>query len=193
MKVMVRLPREERRSEFDVEELRLRAPSGALVPLSRIAHFQRGRAPTTIKREEGKRIVNVSATLSSGARSARPVLESLRKDALPKLQKSYPRLEVKLVGQQRAQREAFKSLRQNFGLALFVIFALLAVPFKSYTQPLIVMAAIPFGIVGAIFGHLVMGFSLSIISMFGIIALSGVVVNDSLVLIDAANRAQRGG
>jgi multidrug efflux pump subunit AcrB len=98
---------------------------------------------------------------------------------------------IEMVGQQREQKETFKALGRGYILALFLIYALLAVPFRSYVQPVIIMGVIPFGFVGAIWGHAVMGYGLSLMSMFGLVALSGVVVNDSLVLIDATNKARR--
>jgi multidrug efflux pump subunit AcrB len=188
VRVMVRLPEAERQSEHDLERLEIRTPAGGHVPLGAVTRFERGRAPTEIQREDGKRIVAVEAELRPGVASPREVLASLSAEILPGLRERYPGLTVSMVGQQREQGEAFQSLGKNFVIALFVIFALLAVPFKSYAQPLIVMSAIPFGFVGAVFGHVVMGYGLSIMSVFGIIALSGVVVNDSLVLIDATNR-----
>ena len=193
VKVIVRLPKRQRKSESDLDALRIRTPRGGLVPLRNVAALERGRAPTTIKREAGKRIVNVTAQLAAGVPSPRPVITSLKADVLPKIKKKYPGLSAKFVGSQRNQNESLKSLGQNFFFALFVIYALLAIPFKSYIQPAIVMAAIPFGFVGAIAGHMLMGFEMSIISAMGVIALSGVVVNDSLVLIDAANRARNEG
>ncbi len=193
LRVMVRLPEDERLSEFDVEQLRIKAPTGVFVPLGSVASFERTRAPTTIERESGQRTVNVRAELSASARSSQDVVADLKAKVLPALQAKHPNLRVALVGEQREQNESLSSLGGNFGIALFVIYALLAVPFRSYTQPLIIMSAIPFGVVGAVMGHLVMGFELSIISMMGIIALAGVVVNDSLVLIDAANVFRKNG
>jgi multidrug efflux pump subunit AcrB len=187
VRVMVRLPESQRRSEYDVEELLIRTPAGGRVPLSYVASFERGRSPTVIRREDGKRVVNVSAELAAGARSPREVLDSLQAEVLPRLQAEFPGLKAGLVGQQREQAEVFRSLGQNFLLALLAIYALLAVPFKSYIQPLIIMSAIPFGFVGAVGGHILMGYGMSVISMLGVVALSGVVVNDSLVLIDATN------
>jgi multidrug efflux pump subunit AcrB len=193
LKVMVRLPEAQRRSEFDLEQLQIRTPDGGFVPLLEVASFDRGRAPTSIQREEGRRKVNVAADLAPGVASSRDVLSAVTTSELPALQERYPGLTAELAGQQREQAESFAALGQNYVLALFVIFALLAVPFRSYTQPLIIMSAIPFGFIGAVMGHLLMGYAMSLISMFGIIALSGVVVNDSLVLIDAANQARREG
>ena len=193
LKVMVRLPEAQRRSEFDLEQLLIRTPQGGYVPLPEVADFTRGRAPTSIQRDEGRRKINVSAELAPGVASSRDVLAAVTGEDLPGLLRKYPGLSAELVGQQRSQTESFDALGKNYLLALFAIYALLAIPFRSYTQPLIIMSAIPFGFIGAVFGHLVMGYSLSLISMFGIIALSGVVVNDSLVLIDAANQARARG
>jgi len=193
MKVMVRLPEHERVSEYDVEQLRIKAPTGAFVPIGSVAAFERSRAPTTIERESGQRTVNVKAELSATAKSSQNVVKALNTEVFPELRKKYPDLKVDLVGEQRSQEESMLALRDNFLIALFVIYALLAIPFRSYVQPIIIMSAIPFGIVGAVMGHFVMGFELSIISMMGIIALSGVVVNDSLVLIDAANDYRKEG
>ncbi len=193
LKVMVRLPERQRRSEFDLEQFQVRTPAGSLVPLNYVADFDRGRAPTKIRRESGRRIVNVSAELASGTRSSREILDSLTTGFLPRLRDRFPGLDVTFVGQQREQKETFSSLGRNFLLIQFVIFAMLAVPFKSYIQPIVVMSAIPFGIVGALLGHVVMGYAVGLISIMGIVALTGVVVNDSLVLIDTANRLRAQG
>jgi multidrug efflux pump subunit AcrB len=189
IRVMVRFPKKNRRSEFDIENMLIRSPLGGQVPLSYVASFDRDNAPTVILREEGKRVVNVKAELKPGVESPTEVISELKKSTIPKLISDYPGLKWDMAGQQREQRESFKALGMNFVLALFIMFMLIAIPFKSYIQPIIIMFAIPFGFVGAIFGHVLMGYSLSVISMFGIVALAGVVVNDSLILIDAANKA----
>ncbi len=188
LKVMVRLPEEQRRSEFDLEALQIRTPAGGFVPLGQVAEFERNRAPTTIDREDGRRVVAVTAALAAGIKSSSNVLAEVNEQIVPRLKAQYPGLEAGMVGEQREQGEVFKSLGPNFILALFVIYSLLAIPLKSYVQPLVIMSAIPFGFVGAILGHLVMGYELSFVSALGIIALAGVVVNDSLVLIDTTNR-----
>jgi multidrug efflux pump subunit AcrB len=193
VKVRVRLPEEQRSSEYDLEQLTVGTPSGNFVPLTYAADFKRGQAPTAITREDGSRNVNVSGELKTGVQSPRPVLESLERDVFPELGAKYPGLSMRLVGQQRERAESFASLGPNFLFALFVIFALLAVPFKSYIQPVVVMTAIPFGVLGAVLGHMLMGYELSFISVLGIIALSGVVVNDSLVLVDAINQYRKRG
>lgn len=188
VRVMVRLPKEERRSLYDLDRLQVRTPAGGFTPLSDVAAVTRTRAATTIEREDGRRITNVSADLAPGARSPERVLAELQDRHLPELLQRHPGLTARFAGEQEAQNEALDSLFQNFLLALLAIYALLAIPFRSYVQPAIIMSAIPFGFVGALWGHLAMGFELSVISLMGVVALSGVVVNDSLVLIDAANR-----
>ncbi|MCB9666247.1 MAG: efflux RND transporter permease subunit [Alphaproteobacteria bacterium] len=192
LKVMVRLTDAQRTSEYDLEELDVRTPRGAWVPVASVAEVVRSQAPTQITRESGRRVVDVVAELAPGTKSSRPVLEDLEATVLPALRERHPGLTTRFAGEQESQNESLSSLGRNFLFALFVMFALLAIPFKSYVQPVIIMAAIPFGFVGAVGGHLLMGFELSIISAMGIIALSGVVVNDSLVLIDAANTYRRG-
>ena len=192
VKVMVRRPEDERVSEENLDELMLRTPAGTEVPLREVVDATRGRAYTTIDRREGRRVVEVTANVSP-RQKAGEVITGLEQYELPALLDKYPRLTYSFEGRQADMRDSMASLKAGFALALFAIFGLLAIPFRSYMQPLIIMTSIPFGIIGAIFGHLLMGFSLSIISMFGVVALSGVVVNDALVLVDAANRIRRGG
>ncbi len=193
LRVMVRLPERERQSEHDLSRFLIRTGGGGDVPLGYVASFDRSTSPTTIRREDGQRQVTVSGELAEGVSSSREVVEDLGAGTFETLRSKYPGLSLDLVGLQREQQEAFASLGPNYVFALFVIFALLAIPFRSYLQPAIIMAVIPFGIVGAVAGHVVMGYGLSIMSVFGIIALSGVVVNDSLVLIDATNRERDAG
>ena len=193
LKVMVRLPERQRNSEADLEALKIQTPGGSSVPLGAVAQFERTQAPTTITRSEGRRVVNVRAELAPGVRSPQAVLESLNGGILEALTEKYPGLSLEFAGSQREQAETFGSLGPNYLIALFVIYALLAIPFRSYVQPLIIMAAIPFGFVGAVFGHWLMTYELSIISFMGLIALTGVVINDSLVLMDAINAHRREG
>ena len=192
IRVMVRLPESERVSEYNLEELIIRTPSGAEVPLRQVVNVKRGRAYTNITRRGGRRVVTVSADVVPPDQ-ANQILDSIKADTLPKLTKKYSGLRYSFEGKQADMRESMKSLFTGLGLAMLVIFGLLAIPFRSYTQPVIVMVSIPFGIVGAVIGHMLMGYSLSIMSMFGVVALSGVVVNDSLVLIDFANRMKKAG
>ena len=192
VKVMVRLPEEERISEFNLEELILRSPGGMEVPLREAVTVKRGRAYTEIGRRAGRRVITVTADVDP-PHQAGLILNAIKGDALPALMKKYPGLNYSFEGKQADISESMDNLVRGLLLAMIVIFALLAVPFRSYTQPALVMLAIPFGIVGAVIGHLIMGYSLSVMSMLGVVALSGVVVNDSLVLIDYANRMRKKG
>ncbi|MBW2367720.1 MAG: efflux RND transporter permease subunit [Deltaproteobacteria bacterium] len=192
VKVMVRLPKSERKSEYSLEEMILRSPAGKEIALREAVSLSRGRAYTTIDRRKGRRVVTVTADARPRSQAGQ-ILQSLQADTLPGLKQKYPGLTFSFEGRQADRRESMQSLIKGLMYALLVIYAMLAVPFNSYIQPMIIMICIPFGIVGAIIGHLIMGYSLSVISMFGVVALSGVVVNDSLVLIDFANRRRRNG
>jgi len=192
VKVMVRLPESERASEYNLEQLLIRSPAGGEIELPEAARIVRGRAYTEIERSQGRRVMNVTAELVPGEGDIATVLAALQKDVLPGILARHPGLGYSLEGEEREWRDSMSSLGRGFILAMIVIFGMLAVPLKSYIQPIIVMAAIPFGIVGAVIGHMVMGFSLSLVSMMGIVALSGVVVNDSLVLVHATNRYREG-
>ena len=192
VKIMVRLPREERISEFHLEEMILRTPDGGEVPLVEAVTLERGRADTTIERRNGRRVVTVSADVRPRSQAAQ-VTEVLNSDTIPALSARYPGLSFSYEGRMADRTESIQSLIRGLLIALIIIYAMLAIPLNSYIQPLIIMLAIPFGLVGAVIGHLIMGYSLSVLSLFGIVALSGVVVNDSLVLIDFANRRRKKG
>ncbi|WDP91454.1 MAG: efflux RND transporter permease subunit [Desulfobacter sp.] len=189
--VRVRLSREERISESTFEELVLQAPEGEILLRDAVQTYS-GRAYTTIKRTNGKREILVTANVRPPSQ-AENVLQDMKKDILPQLVKTYPGLSYSFKGRQADIRESITALIKGLCMALFCVFALLAIPFKSYFQPLIIMFCIPFGMIGAIAGHVIMGYSLSLMSLFGLVAMSGVVVNDSLVLIDFANRRVREG
>ena len=192
IKVMVRLPEEERISGYSIDELMIRTPQGTKVPLREIASVKYGRSYTSIDRRNGRRVVQVGADVSPRSKS-NEVLNDVKATAMPKLAANYPGLSYSFEGRTAAMAESMSSLQVTFLMAMLAIYAMLAIPFQSYSQPLIVMVSIPYGIIGAFLGHLIMGYDLSIISMFGIVALSGVVVNDSLIMIDAANRLKRKG
>lgn len=185
--VRVRLPEEQRLSEFDIETMLISTPAGTFVPLADIADIQRGRAYTSITRRDGRRTVMVNADVDPIGESTK-VMAALNARVLPKLARTFPGLTYGYEGRESERKESMTSLMQGFIFSLMAIYFLLAIPFRSYIQPAIVMVAIPFGIVGAVLGHLLMGYNLSLMSMMGIIALSGIVVNDSLVLIDYANK-----
>ena len=190
IKVMVRLPKNERSSEHNVEDLMIRTPDGIEVPLREVANFTRGRAYTTIDRRNGRTIVNVTADVTPQSRAGE-IIRSLIQNELPALMAEYPGLAYSFEGKQADQRESLGNLQVGFLLSLLVIYAMLAIPFRSYLQPLIVMVSIPFGIVGAVLGHIIMGYTLSVVSLLGIVALAGVVINDSLVLIELANKLRK--
>ncbi len=188
---MVRYPEAERTSLWDFEAMRIRTPQGGEIPLAQAAWVEEGRGFSVINRTDRKRVINVTATVDSREGNAGEILADLQRGILAELARDYPGLSFDLEGEERERRESLGSMKSGFSLALFAIFALLAIPFRSYTQPLIIMAVIPFGIVGAILGHLIMGFNLSMLSLFGIVALTGVVVNNSLLLIDRINTNRR--
>jgi multidrug efflux pump subunit AcrB len=185
--VRVRLPESERSSEFNIENLMLKTPAGTFVPLFEVAEVTRGRAYTTINRREARRTVSVSAGVEPISETGQ-ILATLNSQILPELAQDFPGLTYGYQGRQARMKESTGGLANGFIMAMIAIYFLLAIPFRSYSQPMVVMLAIPFGVVGAVLGHLIMGYSLSLMSMMGIVALSGVVVNDSLVLIDYANR-----
>jgi multidrug efflux pump subunit AcrB len=185
--VRVRLPEEERSRASDIENLLVRTPAGRDVPLREIATLRSNRAYTTITRREGRRTVSVKANVEPVGETGQ-VQATLNETVLPQLLADFPGLSAGYEGRQADMKESSKAMFQGMLFALGAIYFLLAIPFKSYTQPLIVMLTIPFGIVGAVLGHMMMGYTLSIISVMGMIALSGVSVNDALILIEYANR-----
>ena len=185
--VRVRLPEAERSSEYAIENLNIRTPDGMFVPLLEVAEIRRGRAFSGINRRNARRTVTVGAGVEPLDETSQ-VMTTLNRSIMPQLVQDFPGLTYGYEGRQASMKESASGLFAGFGIALMAIYFLLAIPFRSYIQPLIVMLAIPFGIVGAILGHLLMGYSISLMSMMGIVALSGVVVNDSLILIDYANR-----
>ncbi|MEN8255004.1 MAG: efflux RND transporter permease subunit [Verrucomicrobiota bacterium] len=192
IKVMMRLPEAERKTEFSLETMILRTPAGAEVPLLDVVDVKRGRAYTSINRRDGRRTITVSANVTPKSQASQ-VLADLKQAALADLKQKHPGLTYSFEGRQADQRESVSGLIRGLLGAIVLIYIILAIPFKSYSQPMIIMVSIPFGIVGAVIGHLVMGYSLSVISIFGIVALSGVVVNDSLVLIDFFNQKRNEG
>lgn len=190
VKVLVRLPEDERSTLRTVEELVLRTPNGGEIPLREAATVEQGRAYTRIERRDGRRTLSVTADVDENVSNANKILAEVREKELPALLSKYPGLAYSLEGEQADQRDTFRALGVGFALAMLVVYGLLAVPFRSYWQPVIVMMSIPFGLIGAVIGHFLLGYGLSMISIFGLIALAGVVVNDSLVLVVTANEAR---
>ena len=193
LRVYVRRPLEERQSEDHIETMILRTPGGGEVPLSQAASIQRSRGHVTIQREGGQRIVEVTAAVDDAETTGNEVMATLRAGPLDELVQSYPGLGWSVSGEQAEQEEALDQLIFAMLLALFTIYILLAFTFRSYIQPLIIMIIIPFGCIGAIVGHLLMGATLSFMSVMGMIALSGIVVNVSLILLATANHYIRQG
>lgn len=187
VKVMVRYPQEERYSLSDLQNLNIRTPGGASIPLSEVADVDIGKGTSKISRVDRKRILNVTADLDKDKADATAINAEMN-EWLTTLLKDYPGVRFDPEGEQREQREFGQSLQMGFGIALLMIYVLLAIPLQSYTQPLMVMIVIPFSIIGALGGHMIMGIDLSISSIMGLLALIGVVVNDSLVLVDFTNK-----
>ena len=187
VRVMVRYPEAERDSLADLQQMRIRTPTGAEVPLGEVAEVSYGRSDDSITRVDRRRIVNISADVDKESAD----IEAIKADLLAYAQElvsAHPGMDAKLTGEAEEQAESFGSLKTGLWFVLAVIYVLLAIPFKSYGQPLMVMSVIPFGIIGALFGHMLLGFDLSLISFMGMLALIGVVVNDSLVLVDYVNK-----
>ncbi|RMH45266.1 MAG: efflux RND transporter permease subunit [Deltaproteobacteria bacterium] len=187
VKVYVRLPRDERDSEYHLEQFIVRTPGGGEMPLGRAAEIVRNRAYTAIKRVDGRRVVDVLADVDEQVSNAEKVTASVMSEVLPEIAARYPGLTYRIGGEQEQRRDAVSELFKGFAVALVAMVALLAMAFRSYVQWLVVMIVIPFGFVGALIGHIVMGFDLSLMSLMGIVALAGVVINDSLILIVAIN------
>ena len=187
IRVMVRLPKDERSAVADLENILISTPVGGNVPLSHVAILIPDQSPATIRRIDLYRTVNVTADVEK-SNTNMTVLQTDLKTYLDELITHYPGVSHSLEGEAKEQRESFSSLAWGLVFAFFIIYALLAIPFKSYFQPLIVMSVIPFGMIGAVMGHWVMGMELTIMSLLGMLALVGVVVNDSLVLVDFINK-----
>ncbi len=189
MTVRVRLPEVDRKQEATFEELILRSPQGQEVLLRDIVDTEDGRADSTIRHTNGRRTATVTANITPASATA-AMMEVIGSEVMPQIMADFEGLTWEFGGRQSDMADSTTAMMLGLVMALLGVYALLAIPFKSYTQPLIIMLSIPFGIVGAVAGHFIMGYSLSVISLFGIVALSGVVVNDSLVLIDFANKAR---
>jgi multidrug efflux pump subunit AcrB len=189
VKVMVRYAEDERRSLSGIEEMRIRTSQGHEIPIEEVAEIIPGRAYSIVNRVDRKRTITVIADIDELVANAGMIVNDLKTNFIPVLMQRYPGLTYDFEGQEKRTRESMDSIKSGYLLAMMGIFLLLASQFRSYIQPVIVMTAIPFGLIGAIFGHLIMGLDFTMVSIFGIVALSGIVVNDSLILIDFINRA----
>ncbi|MEM6983304.1 MAG: efflux RND transporter permease subunit [Pseudomonadota bacterium] len=193
IKVMIRYPEDERNSISDIDSVRIITPTGAEVPLSEVANISLVDGVNRIRRENSKRTVNVWAAVNTDQVEPFAIAQQIRDEYLPSLLKNYPGVQSNVAGRIQEEMDSADEQLRDFALSMIIIFALLAIPLRSYSQPLIIMSVIPFGVVGAMFGHMVLGMTMSSLSMFGIIAVAGVVVNDSLVMVDFVNKARAEG
>ena len=190
IKVMVRYPLAERSAVGHVEDVMIQAPNGAELPLSELADISIQDGVTRIRRENGNRTINVWASVDAAQVEPFEVAKDIRDNFIPELLRKYPQLQSEVSGRIQEEMESQSQQFRNFVLSMLVIFTLLAVPLKSYSQPLMIMTVIPFGIVGATVGHMILGMDLNALSLFGIIAAAGVVINDSLVMVDYVNKSR---
>ena len=188
IKVFLRYPQADRVSLKNLEMLSIRTLNNNEIPLKQLVDMNISKGFSIINRVDRKQSVNVTAKVDISKITANEILSKLDKTDLPLLLKKYPSVQFSFQGEQREQNDSLDSLFKNFIFAMIIVYTLLAIPFRSYLQPLIIMGAIPFGLTGAVIGHIIMGQNLTILSLIGIVALAGVVVNDSLVLVDFINR-----
>lgn len=193
LKVMVRFPEEDRRSISDLENMWIRTPNGDEVPFYEVADIELTEAFSTITRINQKRTITISAEIDSAKVESRQITSEMNQDTIPAILSNYPTVQYNLEGASKDQQDFLSQLAFAGLGALFLIYGLIAIPTKSYVQPLVIMSVIPFGIIGAIIGHWLLGKTINMMSMYGFIALSGVVVNDSLILVDYINKAKASG
>jgi len=188
VRVMVRYPEGERASLGDLEDMRIRTSEGDEVPFLSVANVEYGNGYSSIRRVDRQRVVTVSAEVNRVTTTPERILQVMEATVLPELLGNFRGVSYVLSGEQEERAESIGGLFDLVPLALLVIYAILAIPLKSYLQPFVIMAVIPFGTVGAIIGHKIMGFPIALTSVLGMLALAGVVVNSSLVMVDYINR-----
>ena len=193
LRVMIRYPIEERRSIADLENMRIRTPDGSEVPFNSVADVSFGQSYSRISRLDRERTITVSANIDPELVEPQQIIRSVSTEFIPDLLSRYPGVKYGLAGASEEQRDFLRNLQIASISSLFLIYALIAIPLRSYSYPLIIMSVIPFGLIGAVVGHVLLGKAISMFSLFGLIALAGVVVNDSLILIDFANKARTSG
>jgi len=193
VKVMVRFPRDERDSVGYLDNMRIRTPAGGRVPFHAVAEVETTESPLFIRRYDRERAVRLTAEVDKEKFEPEKILADVMEKELPEVLSQFPGVRSRLSGASQAAREAQSELAKGALLSLFMIFALIAVPLRSYSQPLIIMSVIPFGFIGAMLGHWILDIPVSMTSFFGVIALSGVVVNDSLILVDFVNKERKDG
>ncbi len=193
IKVMVRYPLEQRSSIGHLDDVLIQAPNGAELPLSELAKITLTDGVTSIRRENGNRTINVWGSVDAEQVEPFKIAKDIRDNFIPKLLRQYPLVKSEVSGRIQEEMDSAAVQLRNFIISLMVIFSLLAIPLKSYSQAVMIMVVIPFGVIGAVFGHLMLGMDLSVLSVFGILAAAGVVVNDSLVMVDYINNAIKRG
>ena len=193
VRVMVRYPRSERQSLGNLENMWVRTPDGRELPFAAVAEYALEQGYDSIQRVDGQRSIRVTARTDLNIVEPGQITSEITEDYMPQLRARYPGISTDVAGSAYEERVGFIQVLIGFGIALFGIYALMAIPLRSYLQPLIIMGVIPFGIVGAVFGHMLLGLAVSAVSIMGIIALSGVVVNDSLIMVDFVNKAVASG
>ncbi|GHE99303.1 efflux RND transporter permease subunit [Thalassotalea profundi] len=193
IKVMVRYPLEQRSSIGHVDNVMIKAPNGSELPLSELATIKLTEGVTSIRRESGNRTINVWASVDADQVEPFAVAKDIRENFIPQLLRQFPTVKSEVTGRIQEEMESAAQQVRDFVISLMVIYSLLAVPLRSYSQPVMIMAVIPFGIIGAAFGHLLLGMDMNTLSIFGVIAAAGVVVNDSLVMVDYVNNARKEG
>ena len=188
VKVMLRYPLADRKTLTALSNLRVRAPNGVEAPLEEVATIELGQGYPTIKRSDRARIISVQTSADKVLADIPSIENDLDTKFIPALREEFPNIRFSFVGEKKEQEESDSGLAQAGGICLFVIYALLAIPFRSYLQPFLIMSVIPFGLIGAVLGHFLFGLPLSQLSHFGLVALTGVVINDSLVLVHYVNQ-----
>jgi multidrug efflux pump subunit AcrB len=187
VRVMVRYPLEQRGSLETLREMRVRAPDGTAMPFTMVADTSYGESLASIERINNRRVVTLNAFVNKSITTPDEITGRLEKDFFPKFLAKHPSIEITESGEVEQRKKSVSSLLVGFLFSIAFIYVLIAIPLKSYVKPLIIMSVIPFGIIGALMGHVLLDMPISILSVFGILALSGVVVNDSLVLVCAVS------
>ena len=187
IRVLLRYSEQERESIETLEQMRIRTQDGQEIPIEEVAQLKKGKGFASIRRRDGRRSVSVGADVNAEVANPGTIAAEIQQTVIPDILSRYPGVEYGLEGASLEEQESIQRMIYAAVLALFMIYALIAIPLKSYSQPLIIMSIIPFGLIGAVLGHLVFGFTMSMMSLFGLVALAGVLVNDSLVLVDYIN------
>lgn len=193
VKVMIRYPLEQRSSVGHVDDVMIKAPNGAELPLSELANITLQEGVTSIRRENGNRTINVWASVDAEQVEPFKVAKDIRDNFIPELLRKFPKVQSEVSGSIQEEMEGADNQKRDFIISLLIVFSLLAIPLKSYSQAVMIMIVIPFGIIGSVFGHFLLGMDLSALSVMGILAAAGVVVNDSLVMVDYVNNARKSG